>query len=64
MSETPSQPTPVMPAEQTGAEHPTDSAAIGPARRKGRARRIALIAVALRKRKISNRYIFALDLQV
>ena len=46
MPETPSQPTPVVPAEQAVAEHPTDSAAIGPARRKGRARRIALIAVA------------------
>jgi LCP family protein required for cell wall assembly len=46
MSETPSQQTPVVPAEHAGAEHPADSAAIGPARRKGRARRIALIAVA------------------
>ncbi len=46
MSETPSQQTPVMPADQADAEHSADSAVIRPARRKGRARRIALIAVA------------------
>src|SRR6266496_755612 len=46
MSETPSQPTPVMPAQQAGAEHPADSAARDPGSRKGRARRIVLIAVA------------------
>ena len=46
MPETPSQQTPVMPADQADAEHSADSAVIRPARRKGRARRIALIAVA------------------
>jgi len=35
-----------MPADQADAENPADSAAIRPARRKGRARRIALIAAA------------------
>src|SRR6266516_1974896 len=46
MSETPSQQTPVVPAEQAVPNRPAGSATIRPARRKGRARRIALIAVA------------------
>src|SRR6266516_4333349 len=46
MSETPSQQTPVVPAEQAVPNRPAGSATIRPARRKGRARQIALIAVA------------------
>ena len=46
MSETPSQQTPVVPAEHAVPNRPAGSATIRPARRKGRARRIALIAAA------------------
>ena len=46
MPETPSQQTPAMSAEQADAKHPPNSAAARPARRKRRARRIVLIAVA------------------
>lgn len=45
MSETPSHQAPVLPDGPAGTESP-DSAAVRPAKRKGRARRIALIALA------------------
>ena len=46
MPETPSQQIPAVSAEHAAAKQPTDSAAGRPARRKRRARRIVLIAVA------------------